>query len=32
MKKIQVRKPGSVRLTARANDCYGCCCCAIRAL
>ena len=32
MKKIQVRKPGSVRLTARANYCYGCCCCAVRAL
>ena len=32
MKKIQVRKPGSVRLTARANYCYGCCCCAIRAV
>jgi len=31
MKKIQVRKPGSVRLTARANYCYGCCCC-VRAL
>lgn len=28
MKKIIVRKPGSVRLTARcSNYCYGNCCC-----
>ena len=28
MKKILVRKPGSVRLTARcSNYCYGNCCC-----
>jgi len=28
MKKIVVRKPGSVRLTARcSNYCYGNCCC-----
>jgi hypothetical protein len=29
MKKIVVRKPGSVRLTTMANYCYGCCCCGI---
>lgn len=28
MKKIVVRKPGAVRLTARcSNYCYGNCCC-----
>ncbi len=27
MKKIVVRKPGAVRLTARATYTYGCCCC-----
>ncbi len=28
LKKIVVRKPGSVRLTARcSNYCYGNCCC-----
>ncbi|MGQ0617141.1 MAG: methanobactin [Acidimicrobiia bacterium] len=32
MKKIVVRKTGTVRLTARAAYCYGCCCCVIKAL
>jgi len=34
MKKIVVRKPGAVRLTAMCNQYgYGCCCCGgIRAL
>lgn len=27
MKKIVVRKTGTVRLTAAAVYCYGCCCC-----
>jgi hypothetical protein len=28
LKRIAVRKPGSVRLTARcSNYCYGMCCC-----
>ena len=31
MKKIVVRKPGTVRLTAMACYCYGCCCCSGRA-
>ncbi len=27
MKKIVVRKPGTVRLTSLSCYCYGCCCC-----
>ena len=27
MKTIAIRKAGAVRLTARSNYCYGCCCC-----
>jgi len=27
MKTIAIRKAGAVRLTTRANYCYGCCCC-----
>jgi hypothetical protein len=27
MKKIAVRRPGTVRLTRAAAYCYGCCCC-----
>lgn len=27
MKRIVVRKPGTVRLTSAAAYCYGCCCC-----
>ncbi|MFN0090176.1 MAG: hypothetical protein ACKVWR_07910 [Acidimicrobiales bacterium] len=29
LKKISVRKPGEIRLTAMARYCYGCCCCQI---
>jgi len=27
MKTIAIQKVGAVRLTARANYCYGMCCC-----
>jgi hypothetical protein len=29
MKKIPVRPAGEIRLTARNNYCYACCCCSI---
>lgn len=29
MKKIAVRKAGEIRLTARSNYCYACCCCGV---